>query len=147
MPVETASALYAEFLGIFATASAIPSAAASNDGKLAYVSDTKQLMLSNGTSWVAVTTKRVETYNGTTNASGDYTVTFATQYGTTPHVNPVCYPPADSTTRVRVTAVSTTGFTVKTERNPSVDVLGIAVLQVGTANVTGVPVRVVVVES
>ena len=93
------------------------------------------------------TGKRMETYNGVTDGSGDYSVTFAKPFPSVPHINPVCYPPADSTTRVRVTAASTTGFTVKTEKNSGVTVLSVDVLALSTANMAGIPVRVVVVES
>lgn len=91
--------------------------------------------------------KRWETYSGTTDASGNYSAVFASAFSAVPHVNPVTYPAADSTTRVRVTAVSTTGFTVKTEKNSGVSVLGLDVLGLGTVNVASVPVRVLVVES
>lgn len=91
--------------------------------------------------------KRIEAYNGTTDANGDYTVVFAKAYPAIPHVNPTTYPSADAVTRIRVTAVSTTGFTVHTEKNASVNLLGIDILGIGTALVASVPVRVLVVES
>ncbi len=127
-----------------------PSSDLSMAGRYAYVSDRPGgagfMVCDPALGWVNVL-KRIETYSGTTDASGNYTVVFATPFTAAPHVNPVTFPAADSTTRVRVTAASTTGFTVKTEKNPSIDVLGIAVLQVGTANVASVPVRVLVIES
>lgn len=95
----------------------------------------------------AIAGKRMETYAFTTDANGDFSIVFAPAFKITPHVNPVCYPAADSTTRVRVTAASNTGFTVKTEKNSGLTVLGIDVLGLATANVPSVPVRVVVVES
>jgi monoamine oxidase len=90
--------------------------------------------------------KRIEVYNGTTNASGDYTVVFTTPFASTPHINPCTLPPANSTTRVRVTAVSTTGFTVKTETNGGLSVLGLSVLGLATTNVASVPVGVLIRE-
>ena len=101
-----------------------------------------------GVNWTAAPGfPRIDTYNGTTNASGDYTVVYTTPFAVRPHVNPVPYPPADSTTRVRITAESVTGFTVKTERNAGVSLLGVDVLLLGTSNVPSVPVRVLVVET
>lgn len=58
------------------------------------------------------TIKRVETYLGTTNASGDYTVTYATAFATAPDVRPQLQSPTDTQT-VRITSSTTTGFTVK----------------------------------
>lgn len=88
----------------------------------------------------------MEAYTGVTNATGDFYVVFAVPF-IAPDVMPVCYPPADATTRVRVTAVSQNGFTVKTERNSGVNVLGIDVLLLAASNVPSIPVRVIVVES
>jgi hypothetical protein len=145
--METEASPLSDFLGIFPFASLPP--AGTNSSKMAYCPDvgTGALMISNGSTWLTISTKRIVTYDSTTDGSGNYSVTFNPAFASTPHVNPVCYPAADSVTRVRVTAASNTGFTVKTERNPSIDVLGIAVLQVGTANVPNTPVRVVVIES
>ncbi len=143
---ETATAGQDVFLDGEFLQSALPSAAANRE-RMAWVTDCPGfgVMMSDGLTWNLLSGKRTETYTGTTDASGNYTVVFSPAYLATPHINPVTYPSADSTTRVRVTAASATGFTVKTERNPSIDVLGIAVLQVGTANVISVPVRVLVV--
>ncbi len=120
-------------------------------GRYAYCSDRAGgagFMVCDGVNWTpAPGIPRIETYNGTTNASGDFTVTYAVPFTVIPHVNPVTYPPADSTTRVRITAASTTGFTVKTERNAGVSLLGIDVLLLGTSNVASVPVRILVVET
>lgn len=90
--------------------------------------------------------KREEVYEGTTNGSGIYTVVFPTPYSVTPHVNPVIYPPGNSVTRVRVTAVSTTGFTVQTETNGGLVVLGLSVLGLATTTVPSVSVSVYVRE-
>lgn len=91
------------------------------------------------------TGKRVEVYEGTTDGSGNYTVTFAVAFIATPHVDPVCCPTADPITRVRVTVRSTTGFTVHTEKNATVNLLGIDILGIGTVTVATVPVSVAVV--
>lgn len=145
--VDTATTGQDQFLSGEYSRATLPSASA-NKERLAWVTDCPNLgvMWSDGTNWNTLS-KRVETYSGTTNASGDYSVVFTTPYAATPHVNPVCYPDADSTTRVRVTAASNTGFTVKTEKNNTVTVLSLDVLALGTANVPSTPVRVLVVES
>lgn len=119
-----------------------------NKDKVAIVIDGPgfTVRMSDGAAWKALG-KRTETYNGTTDASGNYSITYATGFAAVPHVNPVCYPAADSVTRVRVIVSSMTGFTVKTEKNATVNLLGIDILGIGTANVISVPVRVLVIES
>jgi hypothetical protein len=103
--------------------------------------------VSDGIKWRPVDLKRLETYNGITDSNGDYTVVYPVAFPVIPHVNPTTYPAADGLTRVRVTGASTTGFTVKTEKNATVNLLGIDILGIGTANVASVPVRVLVLES
>lgn len=121
--------------------------AAQSQALLAYVSDVQGgcYMSSNGTEWRPVINRRVELYAGTTDGSGNYTVTYPTPFSAEPHVNPTTYPPADADTRVRITASSVNGFTVRTEKNVGLVVLGITLLGFGTNAVTGVPVRVAVV--
>lgn len=99
------------------------------------------------TASTAPVAKRIEMYSGTTDGSGDYAVVFAKAFPAVPHINPVTYPAADSDTRARVIAASTTGFTIRTEKNVGLVVLSLTVLGFGTSPVTGVPVRVLVVES
>lgn len=66
--------------------------------------------------------KRQETYSGVTSGSGTYTVTYSSAYSATPNVH--CELIGGSTTNFsRVTASSTTGFTVTT--NNTVNVLGL----------------------
>lgn len=122
--------------------------AADNRDKVAIVIDGPgfTVRMSNGVYWAALG-KRTETYNGTTDASGNYAITFATAFAAVPHINPVAYPAADSVTRIRVTSASVSGFTVKSEKNATVNLLGIDILGIGTANVASVPVRVLVIES
>lgn len=66
--------------------------------------------------------KRQELYSGTTNGSGLYTVTFAVAYGATPNIQFNLIGGA-VTNIVRVTAISTTGFTITA--NNRVDVVGL----------------------
>lgn len=91
--------------------------------------------------------RRVETYSGVTNGSGDYAAVYSPEFPTVPNVQPVTYPNADAITRVRVTASTTAGFTVRTERNNTVNLLGVDILGLGTAAVASVPVRVLVTET
>lgn len=66
--------------------------------------------------------KRMETYSGTTNGSGVYTVTFGTAYSVAPNIQANIIGASD-TQNLRITSVSTTGFTV-TARNRT-DIAGL----------------------
>ena len=66
--------------------------------------------------------KRTETYSGTTNASGLYTVTFGTAYAAAPNIQANLINGADNQ-NLRITAISTTGFTVLARTR--VDVIGL----------------------
>lgn len=86
------------------------------------------------------TFKRQETYNGTTNGSGVYTVTFSTPYPSTPDVQPTWIGAGD-TNSWRVTSVSSSSFTVLA-RNRT-DVIG---LLPSFSNVSGATIGVLVTE-
>lgn len=86
--------------------------------------------------------KRIETYLGTSDGSGNYTVTYGTAFANTPDVQPQIQAGSSSDTRtVRITSSSTTGFTVNV-RNRT-DVVG---LLPSYANVSGASVGVLVTE-
>jgi len=85
-------------------------------------------------------TKKVAVYSGTTNASGIYTVTFGTAYSVAPNIQANIVGGSD-TQNIRITSVSTTGFTV-TVRNRT-DVIG---LLPSYSNVNGANVDVLITE-
>lgn len=66
--------------------------------------------------------KRQESYSGTTNASGQYTVVFSSSYSVTPNIQANIIGAPDNQ-NIRITSIGTTGFTV-TVRN-RVDVVGL----------------------
>lgn len=66
--------------------------------------------------------KRQESYSGTTNSSGQYTVVFSSSYSVTPNIQANIIGAPDNQ-NIRITSVGTTGFTV-TVRN-RVDVVGL----------------------
>jgi hypothetical protein len=88
-------------------------------------------------SWPA-TPKKQETFLGTTSGAGNYTVTFGTAYATAPDVQPQIINPTDNQF-VRVTAVSTTGFTINARSRT--DALG---LLPTFSNLNGVSISVLV---
>lgn len=89
------------------------------------------------------TVRRVETFLGTTNGSGNYTVVYGTAFPTTPDVQPALQAGTVSQT-VRITASSTTGFTVQVTQRNSVNILGSDVLLATTSVVSGASVSVLV---
>lgn len=89
---------------------------------------------------------QVIVYKGVTNASGEFTVLFAEPYLVTPSAYPVQLPTSFSNRTVRITALSTTGFTVKVEQRSSVNLLGIDVLLSATTNVNSANVAVLVIK-
>lgn len=92
--------------------------------------------------WQTLPSKRVETYSGTSDASGNYTVSYTTAFGSTPDVQPQIQASGSSDTRtIRITASSTTGFTVNV-RNRN-EVLGLLPTY---TNVQSISVSVLVTE-
>lgn len=91
------------------------------------------------------TMKRVDTYLGTTNASGDYSVTYAVPFNSTPDVQPQLQAGTPSQ-EVRITSSTINGFTVKVTNRASVNLLGVDVLLAATTNVNGASVGVLVTE-
>ncbi len=89
------------------------------------------------------TLKRIETYTGTTDGSGNYTVTYGTAYPITPDVQPQLQSGTPSQV-VRITASSATAFTVNVTNRASVTILGIDVLLATTTPVSGASVGVLV---
>jgi hypothetical protein len=89
--------------------------------------------------------KRVETYLGSTDGSGNYTVTYSPAFSTTPDVQPQLQAGTASQI-VRITASSTTGFTVNVTNRSSVTLLGFDLLLASTTVVSGSSVGVLVTE-
>lgn len=88
--------------------------------------------------------KSVATYSGTTNVSGNYTVTFPTAYAVAPNVQ-ASIPNQSSTNQfIRVSSVTTTGFTVNVYQRSAVTLLAVEVLLAATTNVSGANVQAIV---
>lgn len=84
--------------------------------------------------------KRQETYSGSTNSSGVYTVTFSTAYSVAPNIQANIIG-GSNTNLIKITSVSTTGFTVTVVNR--VDVLGLLPTY---SNVNGASVDVLINE-
>lgn len=91
------------------------------------------------------TIKRIETYTGTTNGSGTYTVTYGTAFGSKPKVL-VSYEGSNNKANVFVSSSSTTGFTITTTQYNAITALGFEVLAGAPTALTGATVNVIVIE-
>lgn len=83
-------------------------------------------------------------YSGTTNASGEYVVTYPVAYSQAPTIIPVQLPTTAANKTIRIVATTATGFTVKVEQRNSVNLLAVDVLLATTVAVNGASVQVVV---
>jgi len=88
----------------------------------------------------APTIKRQETYSGTSNGSGVYSVTFGTAYSVAPNIQ-VSLNNGTDTQTWRVTSITTTGFSVLVRNR--VDVIGLLPTY---ANVSGAALDVLITE-
>jgi len=115
-----------------------------NARKLAYDVTYNCFMMSDGTQWRKPSYDVWTDYSGVTNASGDYTVTYATPKSVVPFVAPVLSPNLDSSLLFRLASSTVNGFTVKCEQRASLTVLGINLLSFAVTNVNNQPIKVVV---
>lgn len=90
--------------------------------------------------------KRMVTYSGTTDGSGNYTVVFSTAFSIAPNVQASIVNGTDLQ-RLKVTALSSTGFTVNViqQNTTTVALVGLVIVP-GTTTVSGASVDVVVTE-
>lgn len=89
------------------------------------------------------TQKRIETYTGTTNASGQIVVTYPTAFPAVPNVQP---PPPSAANQVWTLVSSTaSGFTIQLNQRNVVTLLSIEVLLGATVPVVGASAQVLVV--
>lgn len=92
------------------------------------------------------TAKRQEVYSGTTNGSGVYTVIFGTAYSVAPNVQVSISNQATTNQYCRVSAVSTTGFTINAYAFNTNNLLGIISLLNTTSSVSSLGLDVLVTE-
>jgi len=92
------------------------------------------------------TLKRQETYSGTTNSSGVYTVTFGTSYSVVPNIQASIINQSSTDQFLRISAISTTGFTINVFERVPTTLLGISLLPGSVANVNGAEVNILVTE-
>lgn len=99
--------------------------------------------MSNGDTVQTPVLKIPVSYSGTTNASGLYTVTFATAYSTTPNIQANVIGQGTEV-QSRIVSVSTTGFSVHVFQRVAVLTLA---LSTATTNVSGATVHAVITEN
>lgn len=118
--------------------------AASYALNFAWVTDqgAPRLYYSDGTNWWQAN-KRTETYSGTTDASGNWTVVFPIAFPSTPNIQPVLVNPSNAAV-FTLTASSASGFTVNVGIRASLTVLGISLLSFAVTPVSGQAVNALV---
>lgn len=89
------------------------------------------------------TLRKVETFTGVTNASGNFTVTYSVPYTNVPDVQPQLAAGTPSQV-ARITSSTTTGFTVQVTNRASVTLLAVEVLLAATTPVVGAAINVLV---
>lgn len=89
------------------------------------------------------TVRKMETFSGVTDASGNYTVTYSTPYPSVPHVSPQLTA-GTAAQVVRVTSSTVNGFTVAVTNRASVTLLAVELLLASTTPVVGAAVSVAV---
>lgn len=90
--------------------------------------------------------KRIETYSGTTDGSGSYTVVFANAYSVPPYVNPTIPNQSATNQYLRVSNVTVNGFTINAYAFNTNNLLGIISLLTTTSNITSMAIDVSVIE-
>lgn len=90
--------------------------------------------------------KRQLTYRGITDVNGAYIVTFGTAFSVAPNVQASINNQASTNQFIRVSNVTTTGFTINVYQRSAVTLLSIEVLLAATTNVVGASVDVLVTE-
>jgi hypothetical protein len=97
-------------------------------------------------------TKRQEFYSGTSDGSGNYTVVFANPFSVAPNIQCQHTNPSTNMQFIKVTAISTTGFTINAYQFsqvtslPIIGVLGLTLLGASTSVFSGAAIDVVVTE-
>lgn len=82
-------------------------------------------------------------YTGTTNGSGNYTVTFGSAYTNVPVIS-ATFIGATTNQYLRIVSVSTTGFTVNAYGFVTNNILGIINLTSATTNISGASIQVLI---
>lgn len=92
--------------------------------------------------------RRVVVSQGTTNASGDAVFAFSPAFAVAPHIDPTITPQSDANHKCRVTAVSSSGCTIRVESQNQafLSLLGIDVLSAAVTAVSGATVSITATE-
>lgn len=97
------------------------------------------------------TWKKVESYSGTTNSSGVYTITFNNAFSVAPNVQACIANQTNELYFIRISSITTTGCTINVYSRSSVTSLPVigavtALLGADTSPVSGVNINVIVME-
>ena len=95
---------------------------------------------------VPVNTKRIESYSGTSNSSGVYTIIFDSAFSVAPNVQASISNQSSVNQFIKVTSVSTTECTINVYTRAVLSVLGLDVLAGTVTNLNGATIDVIVME-
>lgn len=90
--------------------------------------------------------KRMEVYSGTTNSSGVYTVTFPVAFSVAPNIQASITNQSSTNQYLRVSNISTTGFTINAYSFSTNTLLGIVSLISTTTNINSASIDVLITE-
>jgi len=93
-----------------------------------------------------VSGKRLLLFSGTTDSSGNYTVTFSPAFSVAPNVQASITNQSATNQMIRVSSVSTTGCTINVFQRSAVTLLSIEVLLAATTNVSGAAIDLLITE-
>lgn len=96
-----------------------------------------------GATGPAGATKRIDTYDGVTDANGLFTVTYPTAFPVTPSVQPT--PPLDASYSWITITSTASGFSLRLIARASLTVVGVQLLAATFTNVSGATVRATVI--
>lgn len=104
---------------------------------------TSQYVRGDGSLATLPAARRIETYTGTTDANGLYTVTYPSAFSSVPSVQP--QPPTAANQVWVVVSSTANGFSLRLTQRASVNLLSVEVLLAATTNVAAAPAQVLVV--
>lgn len=104
------------------------------------------LTITSGVNTFTITQKRREMYSGITSSSGIYTAAFSSSFAVAPNIQACISTQSISNQYLRVSAVSTAGFTVNAFSFSTNTILGIVTLGSATTSLQGLPIDVLINE-
>lgn len=91
-------------------------------------------------------TKRMQVFNGTTDANGEFSGTYSPAFTQIPHIAAEIVNQSTPNYLLRVSSSTVNGFTVKAETKSALTILALDVVSFNATNQSGLSVSVAVIE-